>query len=574
MSEVNKYTEKALERYVQMKNPQFAALISGEWGTGKTWFVKNFFATHAFDKKFCYISLFDIESIKEIDAALIDQIAHLTESKCIRIASKVTRFAIEKYTGYDIQAIEDLGKKISEKIPEGVVVCLDDIERSRLKIKTVFGYVSNLLEQFESNVVLICNANKVKNKAFFDENLEKIVGIHLSVEKDLYSFIDSSIGCIQDHALKDFLFANKSIIVDYFYQYEMHSMRYIRILIHHFEALYSSVEHKQNENYIKSLLVSLCEAFFNRFSLEHSEKTEDSISGLRKEFFKNDTMNHYGILCPILDEGAKSFWDKFFKNGIIDHHVLQLDYDNSLYNERNKNTPMRLWNYYFLDDEFVLSTYKTILEELENGKYTSASMFFRAVCVVFEMVDINIEERNIDVNYFKKIIDNTNFDTSQEDFDEMIYNVFEFDFIQSNRSIFVEIKKYLFDKLEQLYKNMRADMFNNMLENIGNSDCSDFRIKLNDKNYSVNLEKIDISQIIKSISMYKNSTVLSIMDMIHSIISNNIDSPFFIQWATELISKIEQEAAEIKSTQKIKYLTLQRSIALLKSCLKKSQANL
>ena len=74
--------------------------------------------------------------------------------------------------------------------------------------------------------------------------------------------------------------------------------------------------------------------------------------------------------------------------------------------------------------------------------------------------------------------------------------------------------------------------------------------------------------------MYKNSTVLSIMDMIHSIISNNIDSPFFIQWATELISKIEQEAAEIKSTQKIKYLTLQRSIALLKSCLKKSQANL
>ena len=91
MSDVNEYTEKALKRYVQMENPQFAVLINGEWGTGKTWFVKNFFATHDFQKKFCYISLFGVESLKEIDAALIDQIAHFTESQCIRIASKITR---------------------------------------------------------------------------------------------------------------------------------------------------------------------------------------------------------------------------------------------------------------------------------------------------------------------------------------------------------------------------------------------------------------------------------------------------------------------------------------------------
>ena len=99
MSDVNKYTEQALERYVQMENPQFAALISGEWGTGKTWFIKNFFATHKLTKKFCYISLFDIKSIEEIDTALIEQISCSISSKGIRIISKITRYVIERHTG-------------------------------------------------------------------------------------------------------------------------------------------------------------------------------------------------------------------------------------------------------------------------------------------------------------------------------------------------------------------------------------------------------------------------------------------------------------------------------------------
>lgn len=566
MSDVNEYTEKALKRYVQMENPQFAVLINGEWGTGKTWFVKNFFATHDFQKKFCYISLFGVESLKEIDAALIDQIAHFTESQCIRIASKITRFAIEKYTGYDIQEIEDLGTRISEKIPEGVIICLDDIERSHLEIKTVFGYVSNLLEQFESNVILICNSNKIEDNSFFDKNLEKIVGIHLNVDNDIHSFINSSIDCIHDSVLNSFLISNKSIIIDYFYHYEIHSMRYIRILIYHFEALYSEVAHKENENYIKSLLVSLCDAFFRRLLLGSPQDDEQTItSRLKNDYFKSDIIKKYNILCPILNTGLKSFWDGFFISGIIDLDILEFDYNNSLYNEKNKNTPMQLWDYYFRDDDFVLSTYEKMRSELENCEYTSINMLLHAVGIVLEMVDINVEQRHIDFSYFKKIIDNTNFDTTQTSFDKASFsNYSRLGYRQSKSEIFIKVKDYIFEKQMQLSKNKRSDMFNFIVKNSTNPNCAVFQKNLLENSYNVNLEKIDSQSIINSISIYKNSTLIDIMSITEAIIQNNTDSPFFSTWASDLLLKIEKKAIEIKSTQKIKFITLQRTINLLK----------
>lgn len=572
MSDVNKYTEQALERYVQMENPQFAVLINGEWGTGKTWFVKNFFATHEFPKKFCYISLFDIKSVREIDAALIEQITRFTGSKCIRIASKITRFAIEKYTGYDIQQIEDFGTKISKKIPNGVIICLDDIERSRLSIKTILGYTSNLLEQFESNVILISNKSKIKKQNDFNEAIEKVIGIQLTINEDITSFIAYSTEYIQNYALKLFLLNNSSIIIEYFNHYNTHSLRYIRILIHYFEALYSATDHKENENYVKSLLVSLCDVFFRRFVSVSQKDDLESVQYVGNIYLKNDILRRHSILCPILSNDLTSFWDDFFKNGKIDSNIIKLDFDNSLYNTKNKNTPIRLWNYYFLDDDFVLSTYKTMCLELENNEYTSIDIFLHAVGIMLEMIEINIEQRCIDFDYFKKIINNTEFIIDQETLDKFSFPGYSsFEYKQAKSEMFIKVRDYVLDRYSQLGKDKRTDIFNYIIKNINKSNHSDSIKKLRDKNFDVNLEQIDSDSIIESILIHKNSTLTDIMDLTTSIIINNHTSPFFNKWATNLLVQIEQKAEDIKHTHKIKFMTLGRIIGSLKKYITQSK---
>lgn len=41
MSEKNKSIYNFLSQYVNMSNPQYAVLLTGDWGSGKTYFVKN-----------------------------------------------------------------------------------------------------------------------------------------------------------------------------------------------------------------------------------------------------------------------------------------------------------------------------------------------------------------------------------------------------------------------------------------------------------------------------------------------------------------------------------------------------
>lgn len=47
----NEHIEKYLGHYLQIGNPGFAVLLKGEWGCGKTWFIKNFIENGDKDKK-------------------------------------------------------------------------------------------------------------------------------------------------------------------------------------------------------------------------------------------------------------------------------------------------------------------------------------------------------------------------------------------------------------------------------------------------------------------------------------------------------------------------------------------
>ena len=39
----NQSVADALDTYLELECPQFAALIDSPWGSGKTWFIRNYF---------------------------------------------------------------------------------------------------------------------------------------------------------------------------------------------------------------------------------------------------------------------------------------------------------------------------------------------------------------------------------------------------------------------------------------------------------------------------------------------------------------------------------------------------
>ena len=68
-----------IKSYIKMKNCNYAILIDGQWGTGKTFFVKNALMPiinkdEEKGKKAIYISTYGIKSTKEIDKKIYFEI--------------------------------------------------------------------------------------------------------------------------------------------------------------------------------------------------------------------------------------------------------------------------------------------------------------------------------------------------------------------------------------------------------------------------------------------------------------------------------------------------------------------
>lgn len=61
-----------LENYIGLRNnPEYAVMIKGEWGCGKTWFIKKFINKIIQDKKLkkneiVYISVYGIQNIEQL----------------------------------------------------------------------------------------------------------------------------------------------------------------------------------------------------------------------------------------------------------------------------------------------------------------------------------------------------------------------------------------------------------------------------------------------------------------------------------------------------------------------------
>ena len=62
---MNKHIETYLDQYLNIEKPDYAVMIKGEWGCGKTYFIKKYIETKQ-DKTICYISLNGIKQCNDV----------------------------------------------------------------------------------------------------------------------------------------------------------------------------------------------------------------------------------------------------------------------------------------------------------------------------------------------------------------------------------------------------------------------------------------------------------------------------------------------------------------------------
>ena len=165
--------------YVRADYTDYAIMINGEWGSGKTHFwntkVKNKIESLELNgKKFTtiYMSLYGISNLEDISKKIFIETTQLMDKNLKKYMESSDKSSIPEYakTGLDMAnffGVTQNGDKIDyEKFfsTDDKVLCFDDLERANVDVIDILGYINNFVEHDHIKTIIICNEKELSAK--------------------------------------------------------------------------------------------------------------------------------------------------------------------------------------------------------------------------------------------------------------------------------------------------------------------------------------------------------------------------------------------------------------------------
>lgn len=152
-----------IKHYIDEDKTKSAIMLTGEWGSGKSYFIQNELITRL-DKKCAIVSLYGLNNLFEVNRSLYFELRFKSENKksevysASKLVAKTVAKGIASYFGIDLNISEkDLQKMYNSVNAKNKLIIFEDVERSNIGILDFLGYVNNLVEQDGCKVMLVTN---------------------------------------------------------------------------------------------------------------------------------------------------------------------------------------------------------------------------------------------------------------------------------------------------------------------------------------------------------------------------------------------------------------------------------
>ena len=165
--------------YVRSDYTDYAIMINGEWGSGKTYFwnhkVKNKIESLQLNgRKYTtiYMSLYGISNLEEISKKIFIETTQLMDKNLKKYMDAHGQTTIPEYakTGLDMAnffGVTKNGEKIDYEAffsTNDKVLCFDDLERANVDVVDILGYINNFVEHDHIKTIIICNEKELSTK--------------------------------------------------------------------------------------------------------------------------------------------------------------------------------------------------------------------------------------------------------------------------------------------------------------------------------------------------------------------------------------------------------------------------
>ncbi len=394
---MNDHIEEYLKYYIGLKEaPNYAILIDGDWGSGKTWLINRFIENEK-NHKFIRVSLYGVTSIADIENSFFIALHPILGSKPARVASKLLKGILKTAIKFDLGLDGKENITIDYKIPDSAkwlidldkhIIVIDDLERSTLPINIVLGYLNELVESSGQKVIIIANEKEIEplitkdkesqEKSDVEEKKvtknnyslikEKLIGKSFTVKSDFENAFENFTFGLTSEVAKRILRNNGLYISKIFTDSTYNNLRILKQTIIDFDRFYTFMPNISEDK--KELIEHIILLFFTlSFEIRKGAfNLEDINFDFPSMFESKNSLSKYRNFGNYFDHPISSdLLLQYFKYGTLSKKKLEMEIIRSSYfYDENTAAWQQLQNYYSLSDEKFDTLLKTVLLRLKS----------------------------------------------------------------------------------------------------------------------------------------------------------------------------------------------------------------
>lgn len=506
---------KSVKVYIDENMSDYAVMINGAWGSGKTYFVKNELIPELEqDKPVIYISLFGIKTIDDLVNVMSLHILNIYSNERAQKRANLNGNSFRQINSGNISSTSKVATTLMSLISKGLklvpkgedtkafvsdlqknsikfnryIFIFDDFERSIIDKIELLGFFDELVEQNNAKVIIVCNEGKIangrkennnssiqkENEESIDKRLvddytlykEKVIGLTINYKADLSSVYERVLlkEANHDDAYR-LLLQSKDDILRLFKITSSHNIRTLKFIFKRFKELRKEIKAAFEINkkdmtyfnvYVSAIMLNVITA-----SLSYKDfgknivdilKDKDTIACFFSSEGLNDDVKNFDMTNYVR---VTRFINEYIYTYSLDCMLLIEDIDRFI-DEKINDTQVianRVNDIFCMkDDKSAVQELVAVLDDIEKDRYC-LGVYPRILSNLFILVELFSDGKQISIDKLKKSI-LANIEKRADEFIESNWYYFSSSNIEAN-----EFNHQLYKTLKSMHNKARISRF-------------------------------------------------------------------------------------------------------------------
>ncbi len=436
----NKHIIEYLEYYINSENINFAVLLKGSWGSGKTFFIKKLIekwsTPNIAEDEFIalnpiYISLNGVSDKREIVLKLKEKINPFLYSKGVKVASSIVKGFIKSTLKIDLDFDKDgtgdasanlnfdpisIFKTDNDSIKGNRIIIFDDIERCKIPVDEIYGFINDFVEHSKCKIILISDEDKIIERDLQEKNLapyiafkEKIIGQAFEIKPNSDEAVQYFISLLKPET-QTVIEENKALLFSVFNTSTAKNLRVLQRALFNYERLLNLIDQnlkKDVGNY--NLLTKSLLGYYLIFHIEYNtgnlniDYFQQLFIGDEKKYdFQNyeEAIKSYNLIHSTKLFTAENLL-QFISHGNYEDLISELN-NCFIFHPAEEKDWEKLWYWKFLED----SVFNEILPKVEKEFFEQANLHFTEVLhisgILLNLIDNELYSGNTKSNIINR----------------------------------------------------------------------------------------------------------------------------------------------------------------------------